>query len=70
MVPMAVVGAATHYRMGNVPRPGLIALPLTIGTAAGSFIGASTVAGKMDDAYLRVLFSTLIGGMGVKSLLK
>jgi uncharacterized membrane protein YfcA len=69
MVPVGAVGAFTHYRLGNIPKPATIALPLAIGCAAGSFLGARFVAGRTDDDQLRLLFGVLIGGMGGRSLL-
>ncbi len=57
MVPTAMSGAWTHYRLGNVRQD--IAVGLAIGSILGSFFGAET-ANMIPQIYLKVLFS-LVG---------
>ena len=68
MVPVGTMGAITHYRLGNIPYPMKMALPLAAGSALGSYLSALYVAGKMNDEHLRILFGVLIGGMGARTL--
>lgn len=57
MVPVGIVGALTHYRLGNIRVH--LALGLAVGTIAGSFLGG-TAAVFLPDFYLKVVFA-LIG---------
>lgn len=68
MVPLSCVGVLTHYRLGNVPYPGTIGIPLALGSAVGSYMGAHYIAGHMKDEDLRAMFGVLICGMGLRTL--
>ena len=58
MIPASMVGAMTHYRLGNVDTG--IAWGLAAGALAGGYLGA-TAAGVLPEALLRVVFA----GLGV-----
>jgi uncharacterized membrane protein YfcA len=57
MVPAGSVGAATHWKLGNVVRKML--LGLITGILAGSWLGA-TLAHLIPDAGLRIVFATIL----------
>ena len=63
MVPIGMIGAFTHYRLGSVRV--YLALGLAAGGMVGSFLGAS-VAVMLPDFYLKAIFATVGIWMGVK----
>jgi uncharacterized membrane protein YfcA len=63
MVPVGVIGAFTHYRLGNVHMH--LALGLAVGTIAGSFLGG-TIAVLLPDLYLKIIFASIGIWMGVR----
>ncbi len=65
MVPAGAVGAATHWRLGNVMPlvlPGLI-LGIIIGT-----YGGSTLALHLSEPHLRLVFSGLLILLGIRDI--
>lgn len=65
MVAAGIVGAYTHWRLGNVV-PSMLA-----GLIAGIIIGAYTggsIAQYLPEGYLRVIFSTFLSWTGIKYL--
>ncbi len=65
MVPAGAVGAATHWKLGNVVRtllPGLIP-----GILAGTFVGSS-LALRLPETSLRVAFAAVLLWTGTKYL--
>jgi uncharacterized membrane protein YfcA len=65
MVPAGAVGAATHWRLGNVVKrllPGLIP-----GIVAGSYVG-SLVAASLDERTLRLVFAGILIWTGARFL--
>ncbi len=67
VVPTAVVGAATHYRHGNVlPR---LALTLSVLAVVGAVAGA-WLAGYLDGALLRRVFGVFLAVVAVRMALK
>ncbi len=65
MVAAGMVGAYTHWRLGNVVSRPLIGL--IIGIVLGAFLGGTT-AQYLPELYLRVLFSSFLTWTGVKYL--
>jgi uncharacterized protein len=63
MVPVGIIGAFTHYRLGNVHMH--LALGLAAGAMAGSFLGGS-VAILLPDFYLKLIFAAIGIWMGAK----
>ena len=47
-----------------------IGLPLAVGAAAGSFLGAKCIAKKLPDDYLQYGFCGLLGTLGMRMVLK
>jgi uncharacterized membrane protein YfcA len=65
MVPTGMVGAFTHWRLGNVVTkilPGLI-----LGIIVGSFLGGSA-AHLLSQAELRLVFASVLIWMGVRDI--
>jgi uncharacterized protein len=65
MVPTGMVGAFTHWRLGNVVSrvlPGLI-----LGVALGSFLSGS-LAHFLSQAELRLVFAVVLTWMGVRNI--
>lgn len=63
MVPVGIMGAYTHYRLGNVDAkivPGLV-----IGAVVGGYSGG-TMANMLPELYLKLLFSSVLIWMGVR----
>ncbi|HPP06370.1 MAG TPA: sulfite exporter TauE/SafE family protein [Syntrophorhabdaceae bacterium] len=63
MVPVGLIGAYTHYKLGNVEKrivPGLV-----IGAALGGLLGG-TIANLIPEFYLRLLFSLMLIWMGIR----
>ena len=67
IVPTAIVGAATHYRHGNVlPR---LAIGLGLAAIVGAVAGA-WLSGLLDASLLRRAFGLLLLTMGLRMALK
>lgn len=65
MVPAGIVGAATHWRLGNVARP---LLPAVIpGILVGTLLG-SAAAMRLPELALRLSFAAILVYTGVKFL--
>jgi uncharacterized membrane protein YfcA len=67
MVPAGGVGAFTHWRLGNVVGkllPGLI-----IGIILGTYLGG-TLAHRLDEATLRVIFAAVLIWQGIRDIRK
>jgi hypothetical protein len=65
MVPVGIVGAYTHWRLGNVNSS---ILPAMIpGILAGSYFGG-TIAHMLPEVALRVIFALVLIRSGVKNL--
>ncbi|MGB9804151.1 sulfite exporter TauE/SafE family protein [Desulfofundulus sp.] len=65
MVPVGIVGAYTHWRLGNVNKnilPGLVP-----GILAGTYLGGS-VAHILSEGALRIIFSAVLIWTGVRYL--
>lgn len=63
VIPIGMMGAFTHYRLGNVAlrlAPGLI-----IGTIIGTYFGGMA-ANILPELYLRVVFSTILAWIGAR----
>ncbi|HPU30918.1 MAG TPA: sulfite exporter TauE/SafE family protein, partial [Syntrophorhabdaceae bacterium] len=63
MVPVGLIGAYTHYKLGNVEKS--IAPGLVIGAALGGFFGG-TVANLIPEFYLKLLFSMVLLWMSIR----
>ena len=63
----AVVGTLTHYQKGNVALR--VAIPLSVGAFAGAFAGGKLGLNISEDK-LRYGFSSIMVGMGLRTLLK
>lgn len=66
MIPVGVVGAYTHWRLGNVNTsilPGLIP-----GILIGSYLGGS-LAHLLPEVALRIIFAVILVRTGIKNLL-
>jgi uncharacterized protein len=63
MIPIGMIGAFTHYRLGNVRVH--LSFGLAAGGIAGSFLGGS-VAVMLPDFYLKAIFAAVGVWMGVK----
>lgn len=59
IIPTALVGIATHYILNAENIKGVVALPIIIGSLAGSYLGAWLVE-RMQGNSLRTLFSLLL----------
>lgn len=65
MMPLAVVGSATHLRQKTmVPR---IALPLGIGSLIGSFLGGTQAKG-IDTEQLKIMFPLVMAALGINGI--
>ena len=67
MVPVGIIGAYTHHRLGNVHLR--FALSLAIGTIIGSFLGG-TVAVLLPVFYLKLIFASISVWMGIRYIRK
>ena len=67
MVPMGIMGAWTHYRLGNVKMN--ILGSLIAGVFAGAYLGSST-AHLLDEALLRFIFGIVLLWTGIRSIRK
>ena len=67
MVPVGITGAFTHYRLGNVRK--YLAFGLAGGAIAGGFVGG-TVANRLPEFYLKLIFAVIGIWMGIKYLRK
>ena len=63
MVPVGVIGAYTHHRLGNVRMH--LAFGLALGAIIGSFLGG-TIAVMLPDLYLKIIFTSIGIWIGVK----
>jgi len=63
----AVVGTLTHYQKGNVALR--VAIPLSVGAFVGAFAGGKLGLNISEDK-LRYGFSSIMVGMGLRTLLK
>jgi len=63
MVPVGVIGAFTHYRLGNVHVH--LAAGLAVGAIAGSFLGGS-IAILLPDFSLKLIFASIGIWMGTR----
>jgi len=63
MVPVGIMGAYTHYRLGNVDTK--IALGLVVGAIVGGYSGG-TMANLLPEFYLKLLFSAVLIWMGIR----
>jgi uncharacterized protein len=67
MVPMGIIGAWTHFRLGNVKVN--ILGGLITGVLAGAYLGSST-AHLLDEALLRFIFGIVLLWTGIRSIRK
>jgi len=67
MVPVGITGAFTHYRLGNVRK--YLAFGLAGGAIAGGFVGG-TVANRLPELYLKLIFAVIGIWMGIKYVRK
>lgn len=67
MILPAVVGTITHYKKGNVNLR--VAPAIAVGSLVGAYAGGK-VGVKMDENKLRYGFSSLMFGLGLKTLIR
>jgi len=67
MVPVGIAGAFTHYRLGNVRK--YLAFGLAGGAIAGGFAGG-TLANRLPEFYLKLIFAVIGIWMGIKYVKK
>jgi len=61
MMPVCLIGAFTHYRLGNVQLN--VAAGISVGAIVGGYIGG-TVANILPELHLKIIFSFVLIWMG------
>jgi uncharacterized membrane protein YfcA len=61
MIPVCLIGALTHYRLGNVQLN--VAAGISVGAIAGGYFGG-TIANILPELYLKIIFSAVLLWMG------
>lgn len=62
MVPVGIMGAYTHYSLGNVENK--IVIGLIIGAAIGGYIGGN-IANLLPELFVKLFFSAVLIWMGI-----
>lgn len=61
MIPVGMIGAFTHYKLGNVQLN--IAAGISVGAIVGGYLGG-TIANILPELYLKIIFSAVLVWMG------